>query len=233
MSKKSNIIVYTDGSCAGNGKSNAVGGIGIHFPNGELKDISKVFRHECCTNQRTELYGILTAIRYIKQNLGLSNNKVLIKTDSQYSIDCITKWVYGWVKNGWMTKSNTPVANKEFIQLIHQYYETYDIAFEHVDAHTGMSDEESVANAIADKLATMATKKAQLEIGGNPDKPKRTYNKKADKYPAKKKPFVDKKVIPKKEVSKKAVSNRNYKPNSSKKYPTDENIIVELIKAPK
>ena len=162
-SRKKNIVVFTDGSCAGNGKFDAVGGIGIHFPNGELKDVSKIFNLDCCTNQRTELYAILTAIRYIKQNLGL-NYQICIKTDSKYSIDCITKWVYGWIKNGWKTKNNTPVANKELIEIIHKYYENYDIEFVHVDAHTGLDDADSLANAIADKLATRATKKAQQII---------------------------------------------------------------------
>lgn len=211
MSKKEKIIVYTDGSCSGNGNTNAIGGIGIHFPNGELKDVSKIFNHEYCTNQRTELYAILTAIRYIKQNLGLDNYKILIKTDSQYSIDCVTKWIYGWIKNGWKTKNNTSVANREFIELIHKYYEKYDIAFDHVDAHTDMSDEESIANAMADKLATMATKKAQL-LGKKPKNIK----------------------LPKK-IEKNSSERNMLKPknNYCKGYPTDDNIIVELVKAPK
>ena len=226
MSKTSKkyIVVYTDGSCAGNGKTGAVGGIGIHFPNGELKDISKIFKNGCCTNQRAELYAILTALRYIKQNLGLSQNKVCIKTDSQYSIDCVTKWVYGWIKNGWMTKNNTPVANKEFIELIHKYYENYDIVFDHIEAHTGLDDKESVANAIADKLATMATKKAQKEFNDQYDQ----YGQ-FDQYDQ-----YNQNDQPKK-------NNHNYnrqtyykqKIKTKQGYPNDANIIVELIKNPK
>ena len=127
--KDRTIMVYTDGSCVGNGKAHAVGGIGIHFPNGELKDVSKIYKLGVCTNQKTELYAILMALRYIKQNIGLRGNKVVIKTDSQYSIDCITKWVYGWIKNGWRTQNNKPVANQEFIEIIHKYYESYDNNF--------------------------------------------------------------------------------------------------------
>ena len=162
MSKtgKKIIIVYTDGSCVGNGRTDAVGGIGIHFPNGELKDISKIYRLGLCTNQKTELYAILTAIKYIKQNFSLEKYKLIIKTDSQYSINCVTKWINGWMKNGWVTQSNKPVVNKEMIETIHKYYVKYDIDFDHVDAHTNGDDEESVANAKADKLATNATKKA-------------------------------------------------------------------------
>jgi len=35
-----NIIVFTDGSCKGNGKKIAKAGIGIFFPNKELDNIS-------------------------------------------------------------------------------------------------------------------------------------------------------------------------------------------------
>jgi ribonuclease HI len=215
--QKKNIVIYTDGSCSNNGKTYAVGGIGIHFPNGELKDVSKIFSLGCCTNQRTELYAILTALRYIKQNLGLSRCKVLVKTDSQYSIDCVTKWVYGWIKNGWKTKNGTPVANKEIIEIIHKYYETYDIIFEHVDAHTCGTDEESIANAVADTLAVNATKKALLS--------QKNSNKKGS---------VTKKYSGSK--SNKNNTNINKKSNNYHlKYrtgcPIDNNIIVELVKS--
>lgn len=159
-SNRQQIVVFTDGSCSRNGASNAVGGIGIHFPNGELKDLSRIFHSGICTNQRTELYAILTAIRYIKKYLGIDHYNICIKTDSQYSIDCVTKWAYGWVKNGWITKEDKPVANKEFIELLHKYYEKYNIEFEHVEAHTNGRDKNSIGNREADKLATRATSKA-------------------------------------------------------------------------
>lgn len=163
-SKKSKIEVFTDGSCSGNGGKHAIGGIGIHFPNKQLKDISKVFDLGACTNQKTELYAILTALRYIKQRLGLNNYRVYIKTDSKYSIDCVTKWVYGWIKNGWKTKNNTPVINKELIELINKYYEKYDIAFIHVYAHTDNKDHDTIGNARADTLATNATQRGIIQI---------------------------------------------------------------------
>lgn len=37
------VNVFTDGSVSGNGKQNATGGIGIHFPNGQLPDVSIPF----------------------------------------------------------------------------------------------------------------------------------------------------------------------------------------------
>ena len=39
-------------------------------------------------------------------------NRVIIYTDSQYSINCITKWVNNWIKNDWKDKHNKLVKNK-------------------------------------------------------------------------------------------------------------------------
>jgi ribonuclease HI len=155
------IVVFTDGSCANNGKGYAIGGIGIHFPDGELEDISKIYKGHC-TNQNTELYAILTALRYLKKNFNLEKYIIYIKTDSLYSINCITKWSQKWEKNNWKTINNSPVVHRELIQKIRKYYDKYKIIFSHVYGHTEGDDEESIANGIADKLATDATKTALI-----------------------------------------------------------------------
>ena len=158
------IVVYTDGSCANNGRNDAIGGIGIHFPNKELADVSKVFRKGICTNQKTELYAIYYAIKYIKKKFDLEKYDLCIITDSEYSINALTKWVYGWEKNGWVTASGTEVKNLEWIQPIYRYCRKYTITFQHVLSHTGNSDPDSKGNAKADKLATAATEKARREM---------------------------------------------------------------------
>jgi ribonuclease HI len=162
MAKK-NITVYTDGSCFYNGKVGSSGGIGIHFPNSELRDISKVYRNGVCTNQRTELYAILTAIRYINKYIGLNNCKLRIKTDSKYSINCVTNWAIVWKKNGWMTTKKTPVENKKYIELIYGYSNKYGIKYEHVRAHTKKKDPDSIGNDRADCLAKMASRRSIVE----------------------------------------------------------------------
>lgn len=161
MSKKNIIIVFTDGSCSSNGKKDAIGGIGIHFPNKELKDVSQIYKYGYCTNQKTELCAILVTLRYIKKKIGLRDKVIHIKTDSLYSINCITLWAKNWIKNGWITKNGSPVANKQFIEKIYTYFSKYNIIFDHVEAHTGLSNDESIGNARADQLAVRATKRAQ------------------------------------------------------------------------
>ena len=247
--KKKTIIVFTDGSCLDNGKANAVGGIGIHFPDNQLKDVSKVFKDGICTNQRAELYAILCALRYIKQNIGLKNVKVLIKTDSQYSINCVTKWVTGWIRNGWKTKGNTPVANKEFIEIIHKYYEHFDIEFEHVDGHSSAEDSDAIGNDRADELAVMASNKAlkEREMASETDFDTYTTLESVD-YDRRTKRNTKRNTKPVKQVPvKRAPTKRKYNSKTAKPkivaqrvrnngfhvngFPKGNDFIVELIKS--
>lgn len=157
------IVVFTDGACSGNGSKNAVGGIGIHFPNKELPDVNKAFRIGFCTNQRAELYAIKIALQYIHNKLGLLTHSVTIKSDSLYAISCVTKWIDAWIKNGWVNKAGNPVANRDLIEPIYEYYKRFIINFEHVSAHTGGTDPDSIGNEIADQLATKASKRMANE----------------------------------------------------------------------
>jgi ribonuclease HI len=147
------IIVFTDGSCLGNGKKIAVAGIGIHFPNKELEDVSREFTIEPITNQRAELYAIYFALKYIRLNLGLRNKLITIKTDSMYSVNCLTKWINKWKFNNWTTNEGKPVLNQDLLKAIDKYLVRYTINLEHVNAHTGRDDYDSIHNDIADSLS--------------------------------------------------------------------------------
>jgi ribonuclease HI len=148
-----NIVIYTDGSCRNNGKPNASGGIGIHFPNEEFKDVSEKFIIGNITNQRTELYAILKAIDLVVNKPKYSKFKIIIYTDSQYSIKCITQWSKTWAKNNWQKKDNEQILNLDIIKPLYEYYNNHDITLIHVEAHTGKSK----GNDIADSLATFAS----------------------------------------------------------------------------
>jgi ribonuclease HI len=170
-SKSGYIIIFTDGACGSNGKACSYGGMGIHFPNEELKDVSKMYDLvEPCTNQKTELYAILLALKYVNKKIGLSKQSVLIKTDSSYAINCVTKWISGWMNNGWMTKAGKPVLNKELLTDIYHYYKKYNIKFTHVEGHAKGNSADAVGNRIADSLAVQARNNAKI----NPPKPKST-----------------------------------------------------------
>lgn len=151
--------VFTDGACLNNGKKNATAGIGIYFPNGELKEISKKFTKEPITNQRAELGAILTAVQLIDlYGLYQMYDKVVIFTDSMYSINCLTEWINKWIQNGWKNSKKNIVENQDLIKKIHKYIQKYNIKFRHVKAHTKKTNSDSYYNAIVDILASNAAK---------------------------------------------------------------------------
>lgn len=149
-----NIDVFTDGSFMK--KNKILCGYGVHFPNKELPDISRSFKHPPCTNQRAELYAIYVAIVTIKKHIP-DFDEIHIYTDSDYSIQTLTKWMYKWAKNNWQTADKQPVKNLDIIRDL-----LYDvigkrknkITFTHVYSHTGKKDKLSIGNEMADKLAT-------------------------------------------------------------------------------
>ena len=80
--------------------------------------------------------------------------KIIIFTDSNYSINCLTKFINGWIKNNWILSNGQPVKNKDIIQKIYLLLQQYkNITFEHINSHTGKEDIHSKGNARADKLA--------------------------------------------------------------------------------
>ena len=152
------IEVYTDGSCMRK-KTGTLCGYGIHFPNGEINDVSRKFTHEPLTNQRAELYAIYVALILI--NKKLVYDKIIVYSDSEYSIKCMTTWINVWKKNDWKTASNKEVKNQDIIKPLHNIMKSFGgkIEFVHVMSHTGNTDKLSVGNEVADKLATNGSMK--------------------------------------------------------------------------
>lgn len=109
------------------------------------------------SNQYAELFAILAALRGLPKDVPL-----VIRTDSQYSIDCLTKWIKGWKRNGWKTRSGDPVKNADVIRMIDQTIASRsgDVRFEKVKGHAG-----DHANERADTLCGNASRAVQ---GGRP-----------------------------------------------------------------
>ena len=145
--------IYTDGACTNNGRPGAKCSIGIHFSkNNEIKleDISRVLKVTKPTNNIAELTAILESLKMIK---GCVYSPIHIYTDSEYSLNVLTKWYPKWTDKDKKSKKNIP--------LIKETYDLYDqlpVYLFHIKAHTNLQDEHSVGNAKADELATDALK---------------------------------------------------------------------------
>ena len=147
------VRVYTDGSCINNGKINARGGIGVWFGENDPRNISAKLNAKRPTNQLAELTAILNALEIFSENI--KDIKLIIYTDSEYSIKCITRYCKLWSNNNWKKKDGNPIKNLDTIRTIYNFYLNYmnNICFVHVKAHTKRTDRDSYGNNMADKLA--------------------------------------------------------------------------------
>jgi len=148
-------VVYTDGACSNNGKQNAKAGIGVHFsPKNKIKleDLSLRLDIDTPTNNKAELIAIEKALEScFKNNI---KDKIIIFTDSQYSLKCITLWYPDWVKKNKLENRK----NIDILVRIDPMVKQMNIQFEHIKAHTELQDEHSIGNSVADILATECLK---------------------------------------------------------------------------
>ncbi|PAU67359.1 ribonuclease H [Bifidobacterium italicum] len=93
------------------------------------------------TNQIGELCAVLEALRTHP-----GDEELVIETDSQYAINCSTKWVHGWKRNGWRNSKKEPVKNAELIRAIDDEIRRREgpVRFVWVKGHAGNAGNEKV-----------------------------------------------------------------------------------------
>jgi ribonuclease HI len=151
------LSIYTDGSSLNNGRKNSRGAYSAVYPDTPELSFGRPLPSESSqTNQTAELTGILEGVRGLKAQRSLSGVVIRICTDSEYSINCLTKWVSGWRKKDWKTSEGKPVVHRTLLEEILKELEGIAHQFVHVRAHTGGSDTDSKWNDYADQLANKA-----------------------------------------------------------------------------
>jgi len=172
----STVTIWTDGATSNNGSKNAKGGIGIFFDNGNWysligehqppQSISERFDIQNVTNQRCELYAIFRTLVELDQRLEkrppapelecATPKRVVIMTDSDYSLKCLTKWHHYWKKKstGWTKANGDPVKNVDIIQPtlegLNKFHNTHDV---HVHIEWCKAHNNIPGNVEADRLA--------------------------------------------------------------------------------
>ncbi|KAI0984116.1 hypothetical protein GJ496_003080 [Pomphorhynchus laevis] len=137
-------VVYTDGCCINNGKNGAVSGIGVYWHEGSSFNVSERLPGKQ-TNNRAEIHA---AIRALEQCISLNKSSITIRTDSQFMIDCMTKWIGKWKSNGWRLSTGEPVKNRSDLEELDRLCYQVDVAWQHVPGHSG-----DFGNEKADQLA--------------------------------------------------------------------------------
>ena len=141
------MVIFTDGSCVGNGQANSSGGFGVVVLDNQLNLIDVMSHREFhTTNNRMELKAI--AYAFIKY--GSKNNPPLVYSDSAYCVNTFNDWMFKWAKNNWIKSDKKVPENLDIIQTYYDWYqEGYRINLQKVKGHAGV-----FWNEIADLLAT-------------------------------------------------------------------------------
>lgn len=115
--KTSELSVFTDGSHSTSTKKAAIGVAfsGPYHP----YDYSERLPDNT-TNQLAELYAVAKALEILTTQVLKTHPlaSMEIWTDSKYTLDCVTKWVYNWRDNGWTTSNGAPVKYQHYIEYI-------------------------------------------------------------------------------------------------------------------
>lgn len=133
--------LFTDGSARPNP---GPGGWGVvHVENGNVVD-QKHGSEGHTTNNRMELVALREALKSVG-----SESSLTIYTDSELSLNILTKWASGWEKAGWKRKSG-PIKNLDLVQEVYGLFKDRPhMKIEWIKAHNGWR-----WNEYADSLAT-------------------------------------------------------------------------------
>lgn len=160
--------IYTDGSCKGNGKKDAVGAFAyVIIGEGEdgeeiIAEYADAYRNT--TNNRMEMMAVIKALEKLEIITSLEEEKETlfansaIFTDSAYIHNCLKqKWYVNWQENGWVNSSKQPVKNKDLWERIIPYFNK--INFYKVKGHAG-----DKWNEYVDNLAQSQAKNYSLNL---------------------------------------------------------------------
>lgn len=132
----SHVIIHTDGSCLGNpGRG---GWAAKLVCDGKTKLLSGGF--SLTTNNRMEIYAAIMALEALRRPC-----RIDLYTDSRYLCDAVEKrWLYGWIKRGWIKADKKPVLNRDLWQRLLPAMKRHDLSLHWVEAHAGHADNEEV-----------------------------------------------------------------------------------------
>jgi ribonuclease HI len=156
---QADIEIYCDGACSPNpGKS----GTGLCvYQAGKLSALYYGLYEVMGTNNTAELNGLLQSMKLAQFVLQKGDKRIVILSDSKYSIDCITKWSRGWKAKGWKKGKGEEIKNLELIKTCFNLYESLktNVSIKHVKGHANIE-----GNELADRMAVYARLKKQTDF---------------------------------------------------------------------
>lgn len=139
--------IYTDGSSKGNPGPSGWAFLILKGKNNIHASMGGGFEHK--TNNYAELFAIYSSLKYIQENFDLSAGVgFIIKSDSQYSINSISKNYLNNRKNNFQ-RSGSDIPNAEILRMVADIEHVLEfVTFEWVKGHSG-----EIWNEMVDKTA--------------------------------------------------------------------------------
>lgn len=152
---KRQTILFCDGACSGNPGPGGWGVI-VALPD-EVFELGG--RHTQTTNNKMELSGAIEALKAVQEVPG----EVMLCTDSSYVIQGITRWIFGWLRNGWKSSQGGNVLNQEFWQELHRLVtlrgKSNPVHWQYVPGHSNVAGNERV-----DQIAVAFSKQEPIAL---------------------------------------------------------------------
>ncbi len=159
------VIIFTDGSARGNPGNGGWGAVCVYpKSSGELRVDELGGASAYTTNNQMELTAAIEGLKnfnnfYNDNKLNTTNDAesvfYTIYTDSAYVINGITKWVYGWQQNGWITSTKQEVSNRDLWEALLEQISNKEVDWKYVGGHIGIAGNErcdQIATEFADTI---------------------------------------------------------------------------------
>lgn len=147
----SKITIFTDGAAKGNPGSGGYGAV-ISFGHSVLE--IGAGKSET-TNNEMELKAVVEALKQVPTDA----KNIEIYTDSKYVVEGATAWTFGWMKNGWKTKSGGDVLHKGLWQELVNLLKNNKVEWHKIPGHSGL-----IGNERADVIASDFGQKKNVDL---------------------------------------------------------------------
>ncbi len=151
MKNEFQTTIFTDGSSRGNPGPGGWAAVVVEEKSepkeSRIKELGGGEAHT--TNNRMEIKAALEGLRRSAEN-----SKIIVYTDSSYLINSITKWISGWKRNGWKTKTKGEVLNRDLWEELYELNIARKVTWTYVGGHVGILGNERcdhIATAFADE----------------------------------------------------------------------------------
>ncbi|MDZ8188168.1 MAG: ribonuclease HI [Nostoc sp. ChiSLP02] len=134
--------IYTDGACTGNPGPGGWGVV-VYFSDGSIHEMGDASPHT--TNNKMEMQAAIAALKFLQSSQ--QAQPITLYTDSEYLINCVTKWVKGWKNKGWKKSDGKPVQNQDLLETLDEL-NSEKVKWQYVRGHSG-----NIGNERCDAIA--------------------------------------------------------------------------------